>query len=180
MRDAGEEGGEVSGVEVGFEMELDVVTLGDGKRAVKDVDDLLLFGFGGDAGLIDEGKHHAPCANACGDRDEFVEMLFAGCAFGVSAADEREVHEPVAAERGRGDVVFALEGVEFGEANGGEDGVGGVAVVIVDPLDVVEAGGACASEFFSPGVAREGLEAVVFRWAEAALHDTEGVHRGRQ
>jgi hypothetical protein len=147
-------------------------------RAVEDVEDLLFLFFGDDSGLVDEGEDDPGGSDAGGDGDEVVEVLFAGCALGLRAADEGEVHEPVAAEGGSGDVVLAFEGVERGEAFGGEDRVGVEVVVVVDPLDVVEAGGAGAGELFTPGGAGEGLEAAVFWGAEAALHDAVGVGHG--
>src|ERR1035438_6735737 len=43
MLDAGKEGGEVCGVEIGFEMQLDTVRLCDGERALQHVDYCLLL-----------------------------------------------------------------------------------------------------------------------------------------
>src|ERR1035438_9834122 len=43
MLDSGEKGGEICGVEVGFEMQLDMVRLCDGERALQHVDYCLLL-----------------------------------------------------------------------------------------------------------------------------------------
>src|ERR1035438_2770836 len=87
------------------------------------------------------------------------------------AADQREVHEPVAAQGRCGDAVPMLERVELSQTGLGEDWVRGAPVFVVDPLDVVEACLACPRKLFAPRSSRKRLEAAVFRRGKAALHN---------
>src|ERR1039458_5288457 len=72
MLDLGKEGGEVCGVEVGFEMQLDMVRLCDGERALQNVDHYLLLILRRHLGLVDEWQHNTIGSNAGGDRNKFV------------------------------------------------------------------------------------------------------------
>ena len=58
--------------------------------------------------MVDEGEDDVVCADAGGDGDEGVEEALAAGALVVGAADEGEVHEPVAAEGGGCDAVLLL------------------------------------------------------------------------
>src|ERR1039458_1814032 len=73
MLDSGEEGGEVCGVEVGFEVQLDMVRLCDGERALQHIDHCLLLILRHYSGLVDEWQHNAMGSNAGGDRNKFVQ-----------------------------------------------------------------------------------------------------------
>src|ERR1017187_6116178 len=107
-------------------------------------------------------------------------MLLALGSLFRGAADQREVHEPIAAEGRCSDAVLALEHVELSQIGLGEDWVRGAPVLVVDPLDVVEARLACTGKLFAPRSARKRLEAAVFRRGEAALHDAISVGHGAQ
>ncbi len=163
--------GEFPGVEVGFEVELDAGGFGDPERLLQNFEDDFLLVFGADARLIDEGDDEVVCVDAGGGAEEGAEEALAAGALVVGAPDQGKVHEPVAADGGGCDAVLLFEGDELFDARVGGEGIGGGAVIVIDPLDVVEAGFAGAREFAAPRVAREGLEAAVFRWGETALHD---------
>ena len=76
--------------------------------------------------------------------------------------------------------MFALESVEFREASLGKDGIGSMSVCVMNPLYVIKASFSGTGDLLAPELAREGLEASVFWWGEAALHDAVSVVHGLQ
>src|SRR5579875_3337963 len=176
---------EVLRVEVGLQMQFNLVRCGRGKSVLEKVQHLDLLLFVGDLRIVDEGQHHAPRTDALRASDHGVEVLFPMPALFGRAADQGMLHEPVTTQRGCADAVFGLERVELTQTGFCENGVGaglGAALpaveVVVDPLDVAEASGFGLSELVAPSRAREGLKTAILWRGEPALHDTVAVrHR---
>ena len=69
--------------------------------------------------------------------------------------------------------MLALEQVELSQIGLGEDWVRGAPILVVDPLDLVEARFAGTRKLFAPRPAQKRLKAANFRRAQAALHDSD-------
>jgi hypothetical protein len=90
-----------------------------------------------------------------------------------AAANQGKVHKPVAAERGRSNAMLLFQRVEFGDSCIAGNGIGGRAIIVINPLDEVESRLLCASNLLTPGIAGEGLEASIFWRSQTPLHNAE-------
>ena len=74
--------GEFGGIEIGFEVQLDLIVLGERKGTLEDFDNGLFFVLAVDLGVVDEGQDDACCADTPGEGDEGVQMMLAAFALG--------------------------------------------------------------------------------------------------
>ena len=111
MRDAFQKIGEFRGAEVGFQMHFNPGILGNRERTFEDTNDDVLFFPCLDGGCIDEWEDDARRANLLAPTKHAMENPLPFPTVLFSATDEREIHQPVSADRRRSNFIPRLERV---------------------------------------------------------------------
>src|SRR5665213_190962 len=163
-----------------LKMQLDAMPLRHSQRALQDIDDHLLLVFAIHPGVVHEWQHDASRADPRRDRYQLVQMFLPPNPLRRAAADQRNIHKPVAAQSRCSNPMLLLQRIELRQTLFGKDWIGNASgivlrfsVSIMDPLDVIQTRCPRAPKLIPPTAARKSLKTTILRRRKPSLHNAE-------